>query len=252
MSYTVGEVATLASITVRTLHHYDEIGLLTPSGRTDGGYRQYTDADLDRLQQVLFYRELGFALDDIVRVLDDPCGDPASRLRDQRRLLLERVERLQRMVAGVEKALEAHTMGISLTPEERLELFGDFDPSEYAAEAEERWGDTDAWKESRRRAATYTKEDWKRILAEGERITHALAEALREGAPADGERAMDLAERHRRHITDAFYDCGHDIHRGLGQLYVEDERFAAHYDRVEPGLAAYLDTAIRANADRHT
>src|SRR5579884_747913 len=124
MSYSVGEVARLSRVTVRTLHHYDEIGLLRPGGRTPAGYRRYSDADLDRLQQILFYRELGFALPEIATLLDDPDASPTEQLRRQRALLGERIARLQEMAAAVEKALEAREMGINLTPEEKFELFG--------------------------------------------------------------------------------------------------------------------------------
>jgi len=118
---TVGAVARLAGVSVRTLHHYDEIGLLTPSDRSDAGYRRYADGDLDRLQRILFYRELGLGLDDIRTVMTDGRGDASVHLRRQHALLLERIERLKRMATAVEKALEARTMGISLTPEERFE-----------------------------------------------------------------------------------------------------------------------------------
>lgn len=123
MSYTVGEVAKLAGITVRTLHHYDEIGLLQPSDRTDAGYRLYLDEDLVRLQQILFYRELGFSLDEISTILTDPTWDVTESLESQHALLTERIERLGRMVKAVEKELEARHMGINLTPEERFDRF---------------------------------------------------------------------------------------------------------------------------------
>ena len=129
----VGEVAALAGVTVRTLHHYDRIGLLSPSGRTAAGYRQYSPADLDRLHQVLLYRELGFPLEEVATLLDDPSADPAEHLRRQHRLLRDRLERTSAMVAAVEKEMEARAMGISLTPEERFELFGNGFSEEYAA-----------------------------------------------------------------------------------------------------------------------
>ena len=165
----VGEVAALAGVTVRTLHHYDRIGLLSPSGRTAAGYRQYAPADLDRLHQVLLYRELGFPLEEVATLLDDPAADPEAHLRRQHRLLRDRLERTPAMVAAVEKEMEARSMGISLTPEERFELFGDDYPEEYEAEAEERWGETEAWAQSQRRTSAYTKEDWVRIKAEARR-----------------------------------------------------------------------------------
>ncbi|MEU0644507.1 MerR family transcriptional regulator [Streptomyces umbrinus] len=251
MSYSVGQVAGFAGVTVRTLHHYDEIGLLVPSERSHAGHRRYGDEDLDRLQQILFYRELGFPLDEVAALLDDPETDPRAHLRRQHELLTVRIEKLQKMAAAVEHAMEARTMGINLTPEEKFEVFGDKDPEEHAEEAERRWGGTEAYAESQRRAARYTKDDWKRMQAEvaswGERYD-TLMEA---GEPATGERAMDMAEEHRQHISQWFYDCSYEIHRGLGEMYVSDERFKEFYDSMRPGLAEHLRDAITANAARH-
>jgi MerR family transcriptional regulator, thiopeptide resistance regulator len=246
---TVGEVAAMAGVTVRTLHHYDRIGLLSPSGRSASGYRLYAPDDLDRLHQVLLYRELGFSLEDVAALLDD--ADPVEHLRRQHRLLLERLDRTQAMVAAVEKEMEARAMGISLTPEERFEVFGDFDPDQYEEEVQERWGETDAYKESRRRTSSYTKEDWVRIKAEGEDVEARFAAALAAGVPADSEQAMDIAEEHRQQISRNFYDCPPGMHAGLGRMYVEDERFTAHYEQRAAGLAQYVSTAVQANAARH-
>jgi MerR family transcriptional regulator, thiopeptide resistance regulator len=246
----VGEVAALAGITVRTLHHYDRIGLLTPSQRTVTGYRRYTPADLDRLHRVLVYRELGFSLEEVATLLDAPDADPAAHLRRQHRLLRERIERTQAMVAAVEKEMEAQQMGISLTPEERFEIFGEHDPEQYEAEVEQRWGDTDAYRQSQRRTAAYTKEDWLRIKAEAADVERRFAEAMAAGVPADDARAMDIAEEHRQHIGRWFYDCPPAMHAGLGRMYVEDERFAATYERIAPGLAQFVSTAVQANAAR--
>jgi hypothetical protein len=140
---------------------------------------------------------------------------------------------------------------LGLTPEERSELFGDFNPGDHAAEAERRWGGTEAWADSQRRAASLTKEDWKRFRAEAEGISARMAAAMRSGAPADGELAMGLAEEHRAHITRWCYTCTYEIHRGLGDLYVTDPRFTDSIDREAPGLAAYYQAAIQANASRH-
>src|SRR3954453_18135166 len=190
----VGEVAALAGITVRALHHYDRIGLLSPSGRSSAGYRQYAPADLDRLHRVLLYPELGFPLEEVATLLDDPDADPAAHLRRQHRLLRERLARTEAMVAAVEKEMEAREMGISLTPEERFELFGDGFSDEYQAEAEERWGDTEAWAQSQRHTSAYTKEDWVRIKDETEDLQRRFAEAMQSGASAESEQAMDVAE----------------------------------------------------------
>ncbi len=154
------------------------------------------------------------------------------------------------MLTAVQTTKEAYEMGMQLTPEERFELFGDFDPAQHADEAEERWGDTPAYQESRRRSARYSKEDWRRMRDEGDEIEESLAAAMAEGAPANGERAMDLAEAHRRHIDRWFYDCPAEMHRGLADMYVADERFSAHYERRAEGLAHYVHDAIHANADR--
>ncbi|MBF8192660.1 TipAS antibiotic-recognition domain-containing protein [Nonomuraea sp. K274] len=140
---------------------------------------------------------------------------------------------------------------LNLTPEERTELFGDFNPDDHAAEAEQRWGGTDAWAESARRTSSFTKEDWQRFLAEAAEIGGRMAEAMRAGVPADSDRAMDLAEEHRAHITRWCYTCTYEIHRGLGDMYVSDPRFTSGIDQTAPGLAAYYQAAISANATRH-
>ncbi len=250
MSLTVGAVARLAGVTVRTLHHYDEIGLLTASERSDAGYRRYADADVERLQRILFYRELGFGLEQIRDVMTDGDGDTADHLRRQHVMLLDRIARLKRMAAAVEKAMEARTMGINLTPEERLEVFGDFDPDEHAAEAEERWGGTDPYRESQRRAASYTKADWERIKAQGQAAIEQVVSAMNARKPADSAEAMAGAEAHRRQIDDAFYECSYEMHVGLAEMYIADPRFTATYEKIAPGLAQYLHDAIRANAAR--
>jgi DNA-binding transcriptional MerR regulator len=243
-------VARLAGVTVRTLHHYDRIGLLSPSARTAAGYRVYTAADLDRLQAVLVYRELGFPLEQVAALLDDDDADPAAHLRRQHALLRDRLERTRAVLAALEKEMEARSMGISLTPEERFEIFGPDSSEEHEREAEQRWGDTDAWAQSARRTAAYTPEDWVRIKAEADDVTTRFAAAMRTGSPPGSPEAMDVAEQHRQHIDRWFYDCPPGMHAALGRMYVEDERFTATYERVAPGLAQYVSTAVQANAAR--
>jgi DNA-binding transcriptional MerR regulator len=251
-TWSVGEVAALAGVTVRTLHHYDRIGLLPPSDRTAAGYRAYSEADLLRLQRILAYRELGLALDDIATLLDDPSSDPVEHLRRQHGLVLERLERLRQVAAVLEKTMEAHQMGIRLNPDEMFEVFGDHDPTQYAAEVEERWGDTDAYRESARRTSAYTKEDWLRVKAEQEASGRALVEAMQGGHAPDSEVAMDAAEEARLVIDRNFYPCGYDMHVGLAEMYVADPRFTQTYEDQAPGLAQYVHDAIVANAARHT
>ncbi|MEU9116080.1 MerR family transcriptional regulator [Streptomyces sp. NPDC048483] len=252
MSYSVGQVAGFAGITVRTLHHYDEIGLLVPSERNHAGHRRYGDADLDRLQQILFYRELGFPLEEIAVLLDDPDVDPREHLRRQHDLLSVRIGKLQEMAAAVERAMEARRMNVRLTPEEKFEVFGDFDPDVYEDEVKERWGNTDAYKESQRRTASYTKEDWKRLTREFDAIHQKMADLLAQGTAADSEAAMDVAEEHRQFMCGAYYDCTHEFHSCLGKMYVDDERFTATFEKIRSGLAVYMRDAILANTARHS
>ncbi|MBV6757805.1 MULTISPECIES: MerR family transcriptional regulator [Rhodococcus] len=248
--HTVGVVARLVGVSVRTLHHYDEIGLVTPSDRTPGGYRSYSDADVERLHRVLTYRELGFPLEEIAALLDDPDVDALAHLRRQHALLSERIDRLHEMAAAVEKMMEAKSMGIQLTPEEQNEIFGDNWPGEeYAAEAEERWGDTDAWKQSQQRTAKMSKDDWKRIKAEGDAVEAALAQAMTDGVEPGSDRANALAEQHRAGI-ERFYDCDHAMQVNLAEMYLADDRFRRHYDDVAPGLAQYVRDVIVANAEK--
>jgi DNA-binding transcriptional MerR regulator len=248
-AYTVGELARMSGVSVRALHHYDEIGLLRPSGRTEAGYRLYSAADAGRLRRILFYRELELSLDAIAEILADPDARDADHLRRQHRLLRERRARTDALIQAIEKEMEAREMGISLTPEEQLEIFGE-KFAEERKEAAERWGDTDAWKESERRAAAYTKDDWLEIKRQADENIRAFAEALEAGEPADGQRAMDLAEAHRAHLSRWFYDCGYDQHRGLAELYVSDPRYVATYDEIAPGFSHYVHDAILANAKR--
>ena len=248
--YTVGRVADLSGVTIRTLHHYDEIGLLSPSGRSAAGYRLYEDSDLERLRRILFYRELGFDLTEISAIIDDPRTDALGHLRRQRGLLAERIGRLSAMVEAIDYEMEARTMDIRLTPEERFEVFGEFRPEDHAEEAERRWGETDSYKESNRRVSAYKKEDWQRLKAEEEEIRNRLAAAFESGLAPDSEEATTAAEAHRQHISRWFYECSHEMHRGLTDMYVSDERFRSNYDATSPGLAAFIREAAHANAGR--
>ena len=249
MGYSVGRVAGLAGVSIRTLHHYDEVGLLVPGGRSAAGYRVYEKRDIERLQRILFYRELGFTLKEIAAIVDDPRTTDIGHLERQRKLLDERIRRLRAMVAAIDREMEARKMDIDLTPEERLEVFGDFVPEDHAEEARERWGDTDAYRESRRRVSNYTKEDWLEIRAEHEEISAKLAVLFRSGAAPESEEARTAAEEHRQHISRWFYDCGYEIHLGLTEMYIADERFRANYDSLAEGLSEFIRDAARANAE---
>lgn len=247
--YHVGEVARLARITVRTLHHYDAVGLLVPSGRSGGGYRRYSGADLERLHQILLFRELGFALEAIRRLLEDPAYDRRRALEAQRALLIERRRRTDAILRAVEGALRHLNGEGAMSTEEMFEGFDDFN-RQHEAEVEERWGDSDAYEESMRRAKGYTKEDWKRFRAESEEGMQRFVALLEAGASATSVEAMDTAETARQAITRWFYDCSPSMHRSLADMYEADPRFTATYEERAEGLAAFVAAAIRANADR--
>jgi DNA-binding transcriptional MerR regulator len=244
----VGQVAAAAGVSVRTLHHWDAVGLLVPSGRTAAGYRTYAPADLERLQQVLTYRALEFSLDDVRRLLDDPAVDALAHLRRQQELLADRIARLQSVAALVSRAVEARSMGIELDPHDLREVFGDEAPTQHAEEVRERWGDTDAYAQSHARTSAYSKQDWLEVKAEVEDVERRFAEALAAGVPADDPSVTAIAEDHRQHISRRFYDCSAEMHAALADMYVADERFAAHYDRRAAGLAQYVHDAVKANA----
>lgn len=246
----IGEAAALAHVTVRTLHHYDRIGLLPPSGRSESGYRLYTQRDLERLQTVLLYRELGFGLGEIRDLLAEPGFDRREALRAQRAQLARRSARLDAMLALIDKTLAAMDEGIPMGRDDMFEIFGDFDPAEYEAEVRERWGDTEAYGESARRTRRYTRDDWRRFEAENETANGAIVALMDEGVAPDDPRAMDAAERCRLLIDAWFYPCPRAMHAQLGRMYVADQRFTATYEKIRPGMAQYLCEATAANLAR--
>jgi MerR family transcriptional regulator, thiopeptide resistance regulator len=192
---TVGAVATLTGVSVRTLHHYDHIGLVLPSVRTPAGYRGYTDADIERLHLVLVYRSFGLALDEIRTLLDDADADVVAHLQRQHALLTEQADRLADTIKAVEELMNAHHRGIQLTAEEQVEIFGTTAFSEkYATEAEERWGETDAWKQSLRRAGHTTGQ---RAGRAPPRIDRTVLRLRRRDAPKPGRRAVHPLLRRR-------------------------------------------------------
>ncbi len=249
-TWTVGRLAELSGVTVRTLHHYDQIGLLSPTLRSAAGYRLYTRSDLTRLQRIVVYRRLEMSLDDIADLLDG-SDDAVEHLRRQRRVVTARLDELTELVGAIDDALEREMTNKPATDDELKELFGDGFSDEYQDEAQRRWGETPAWSQSQARTSSYTKADWAEVKAEQDAVNADFVAAMTAGEPADGPRALAAAERARLQINDRFYDCDHEFHRCLGEMYVSDERFAATYNDIEPGLAQYVRDAIVANSDAH-
>ena len=239
MRLSISEMAKLTGVSIRTLHHYDHIGLLCPETAVDYGYRWYGAADVEKMQQILFYRELDFPLKEIRDILADPQYDKQEALRRQRQLLLLKRERLD----GLLELLDANLKG------ERTMEFQGFDASEleqarrqYADEAKARWSHTDAWKESQARTAKYGDDDWRRAAGGLEDLMAQFA-ALRDGDPA-GAPAQALVAAWQQHITDHFYTCTREILAGLGQMYTADPRFTESIDAHGEGTAAFIEKAI--------
>lgn len=240
MKKTVNEVARVANVSVRTLHYYDEIGLLRPSALTDSGYRLYNDQALERLQQILFFRELDFPLDVIKRILENPSFNRREALEKHRNLLLLKRKRLDALIGLVDDTLKG----------EKNMSFKEFDTTEienaqkqYAEEVKERWGDTDAYTESTKMAGNYNREDWACITAEGDAIFKAFSEHLGED-PASSA-VQKLVGDWQKHITKYYYTCTKEILAGLGQMYTADERFTKNMDKYGAGTAKLMSEAIR-------
>ncbi len=242
---TIGNVARISGLTVRTLHHYDDIGLLVPSDRGTNGYRIYSDSDLERLRTVLVYRELGLSLGEIASILDDHV-DPAAALLRERLQLTDRIQRLRGITDMIDKAIAEERKGTTMNAEDSLSVFGDFDPSEHEEETRERWGGTDEYAQSASRTASYTKTDWENIKADASTVDDLFLSLMAEGVSSDDVRTSKAVDAHRAHISRWFYECTPEIHEGLGQMYVQDSRFTANIDKAGAGLAAFMSAAIEA------
>jgi MerR family transcriptional regulator, thiopeptide resistance regulator len=241
--FTVGELAKLTGVTVRTLHHYDEIGLVRASQRTAAGYRLYVERDVLRLQQVLILRALGMSLESIAAALDDPAKQRAEILREQRALVLAQRGRLDAMLLAIDAALDLE--GGAIMTEERVQnLFDGFEPAEYAEESEQRWGSTAAYRECARRTKGYTHEDWQRYRAEAEAIDARLVRFMLAGRRVEDADVQAAVEQHRLLIDRWFYPCSAELHKALGAMYVNDPRFSENLDKHGEGYATYLSEAI--------
>jgi len=250
MSYTVGKVASLAHISVRTLHYYDELGLIVPSARSDSGYRLYTDEDLLGLQQVLFFKALGFDLHRIQFLIKDPSFNRLQALTEQRNLTNIQIKRLKKVVDLIDKAILDFEGERAMSNKEMFEVFGEFDPSEFEEEVNERFGGTEAYAESARRTKKYGKKDWERMKKEEGEIFGSLTKLMEKGVAPDDEQAMDGVEQYRLHIDHWFYPCSRRMQGELGKMYLADQRFKDNFDKVHQGLSIYVSEAIAANVER--
>lgn len=246
-AYTVGQLAKMAGVSVRTLHHYDQIGLLEPSARTEAGYRLYGQQELLRLQQILFFKELDMPLDEVRQILDDPGFDQVTALEHHRLLLQRRMERLTRLLKTIDRTIRRFTEDdMTLTDEELYEGFTTEQIERYKREAREMY-DPALVEESERRVKKMSRAEWKAIGAEGAAVTTGLA-ALADREPSDAE-VQELIARHHAWIEN-FYPCSAEVYRGLGRGYVEHPEFRAFYEEYGPGLADFVAAAMNHYADR--
>lgn len=246
MSYKIKEIADMAGISVRTLHHYDQIGLLTPSDKTESGYRIYIDEDLEKLQQILFFKELDFPLKEIKKIMDDPNYDRKRTLKVHRELLLKRKIRLDRIIESLDNTLNSIKGGVKM---DSKKMFDSFDMKEiekykenYKDEVKQKYGETEAHKESMKKISQYKKEDWRRIHDASEKINAKIVKNMDKG-PSDPIVQQGIGE-FRKYITDNFYNCTPEILRGLGEMYVTDERFTKNLDKHREGYSKFLREAI--------
>ncbi len=248
MTYTVSGLAKLAGISVRTLRYYDQIGLLKPSFIKENGYRHYEERELLRLQQILFFRELDFPLREIAELMKAPGFDMAAALSEQRNMLLMKKERLAKLIVTIEKTIRTMKGGDYMKNDDLFASFDDAKMKEYMEEAKRRWGHTEAYRQSMERTKHWTKEDYEKEKKRGEDFTKILTGVMDEDIKS--EKVQALIQKHYDSIN-RFYDCPLDVYRGIGQMYVDDKRFTAYYDRFRKGLAVFMRDAIAHYCDMH-
>ncbi|MEM9313405.1 MAG: MerR family transcriptional regulator [Pseudomonadota bacterium] len=245
-SYRVKQVAEISGLSIRTLHYYDEIGLLKPTDRTSGGYRLYRESDLVRLQQVMIGRSQGLSLDQIRRSLDEPDFDYARALQRQRAQLLTRLGNTHAMISAIDATLRV--LGQPARPINLSEIFEGFDPTSYDAETQDRWGSSQAYAESVGRTKAYTDAEWTSLKLELDAIWSDAASAMQMGAVPTSGSAYAVVERHRSHVCRWFYELTPEGHVGLADLWEGDSRFRENIDKYGPGLTEWMATAVRSSA----
>ena len=232
----IKEFAEFTGVSVRTLHYYDEIGLLKPA-RIDKttGYRFYDENSLLRMQEILFYRELDFSLKSIGEILSSSNYNKTKILQEQKQMLIMKKERLERLIAAIDDAEKGENV---------MKAFDNSEFEKYKAEAQERWGTTDAYKEHAQKTRSYGKDKWSGLMEDMNVIFHEFACCMENGNTPDTENAQKLVKKLQDHITENYYTCTNEILSGLGQMYVADERFKNNIDKHAEGTAVYVNEAI--------
>jgi len=242
----VKEVADLVGTSVRTLHHYDEIGLLLPEETTESGYRLYSEANLELLQQILFFRELGFPLKRIKDIVTDPSFDRLAALQQHRMLLLEKRDRIDQMLETIDKTVRHMKGEMTMTHQERFTGF-DFSSRPYEQEARERWGD-EAVNRSHAKLDTMNKQEQHKLGESMNDLYRRLA-AVRQLAPDHADAQTAIGEWYTWLNSNSGYDYTLEAFKNLGQMYVEDERFKHNIDQFGDGLAVFMRDAMAIYAD---
>ncbi len=236
MKMQIKEFAEFTGVSVRTLHYYDEIGLLMPAivdGNT--GYRYYDENSFLRMQEILFYRELDFPLKSIIELLSSPNYDKNKAMEEQKNLLLLKIERLERLIAAIDSALKGENI---------MSTFDNSEIEKLKAEAKEKWGQTAAYREHAERTGKYSDQKWNALAEEMDHILAGFAVCMKKAETPDSFEAQELVKLLQNHITGNYYLCTKEILAGLGQMYVADERFKNNIDKNADGTASFICEAI--------
>ncbi|WP_053360637.1 MerR family transcriptional regulator [Bacillus sp. FJAT-27251] len=246
MEYTVQQLARLAGVSTRTLRYYDEIGLLAPARINSSGYRIYGLNEVDMLQQILFYRELGLALEDIKAIITAPSFDAAQALREHRQKLLEKRVQLDALIENVNNTIEQKEGRTTMSDKEKFKGFKhkmiEENEKKYGKEAREKYGE-EAVNRSNAKLMNMSEEEYNKVVELERQLNETLAQAFAAGDPA-GELAQKAAELHKQWLTFYWDQYSKEAHAGLAEMYVADERFTAYYDKEQPGTAKFLRDAI--------
>lgn len=247
MEYTVQKLGKLAGISTRTLRYYDEIGILKPARINSSGYRIYGRAEVDQLQQILLYRELGLSLDSIKDIIHDPSFNPIHALQQHYDQLLDKRKQLDALIANVQKTMAYAEGRMTMSDKEKFEGFKrqliEENERKYGKEVREKYGD-ERVNQSNEKLLNMTPEQHEEVTRLADEVIATLTEAFQQGDPA-GETAQRAADLHKQWLTFYWNEYSKEAHANLAQMYVEDERFKAYYDREQPGMAEFLRDAIR-------
>lgn len=238
MNYTIKKLATLAGVSVRTLHFYDEIGLLTPSFVHENGYRYYGEKELRKLQQILFFRELAFPLEQIKEMMNSSHYDEKKALEDQKALLLLKQRKIERLLETIDKTLKG---GEKMNNDDLFGSFSDDDINRVKAEVKNRWGNTEAYRQSMERTRHWTKEDYKKKVEEGKEFLQLLGKSMDHDYKSDEVQVL-IQKQHEQ--INFYYDCSLEMYKNLADMYISDPRFTKTYEDVRIGLAQFVHDAI--------